>query len=81
MLTELSLHTLELYQVLQKQDNKSVMLHSSKCDLCCSPTMKTTSASSGPLKDIEKSSTSLSALVYFSLTGSSSGLGGLKETL
>ena len=50
------------------------------CNECyCLPTMKTTSASSGPLKDIEKSSTSLSALVYFSLTGSSSGLGGLRE--
>ena len=43
------------------------------------PTMKTTSASSDPLKAIVKSWTSLSGLVYFSLTGSRSGLGGLEE--
>ena len=46
---------------------------------CSLPTINITSASSGPARAFLRSSTSLSSLVYFSLTGSNNGLGGLRR--
>jgi len=60
-------------------DRQAKMALTPYSGILSTPTMNMTSASSQPRRAMEKSSASLSVLVYFSWAGSSGGLGGLEE--